>query len=1182
MGNNLMENFLNPPGEYGLVPFWFWNGTLDPEKLKQQMHMMMEQGIYGAFMHARAYLITPYLEEKWWEAVSVCVEEGRKTGFHPWIYDEYAWPSGTAGSTFEYSYQKPSRVLEKGACNMALQLEYLWLGTDTRDNAERVLAGAEGEPLGFYLVKGQKSDICFRRYQKLSDVPDTCFGSETGDLARLVYFYLKTDRLMADYLNPETIREFINLTHEQYANRFGSDFGSVIPGVFFDEIYMTRGTFVWTPGFEKVFAARHGYDLLEELPWMVMEGTKQAAKVREDYYETAAYLYETAFFSQIGSWCEEHGLMLTGHTEEELAWHPKRQGNFFRTMRHLQIPGADCHDYRYRLPRKISFHEPKYAVSVARAYGKPRAMSEAMGGAGWGCSLQEYRRGLHTLGAMGINMFILHGMYYGCDRQGSQADWPASFFYQNPYWKYFRKFADEARRICYMNTIGQPVVRIGIYYPIREMQRHSVGGSPDPVGKRISRDFHHALYTLIENQMDVDMLDEDTIVQGEIKDGCLLTGGRSVEVLLFPEEGEFIGELERFLERFTAVGGKVVFYSAAATDRLPEVISGWIGRNIEIIEGDAAEVYVNHRRTSREDFYFITNSSDLKKQIKVRLSAEGETSRMNPETGEVSPVPFCRTEEGTVVNLFLAEDEACYLLVQPWEEKAMPSPEQSGFAREPASLFRGKRDVLSYGGYRIITGKWLFLPLSEEYDRRWDDLADRTEMEIPYALFTSPIQEDAEQIRICNTAGEAGYCGRHLSLWNASWITRRPHWQDDTGETDLYFRREIYLEEEVSLAQICVAAVQHFVLYINGRKIREADGMEPVIIEAEGCFRRGENLIAVQVHNPNPYQDSNFAAVDTLPSDRMISLLFEAKLWMGTSGTDVPGRQETIRSDCNWVVSNVYTEKWADIAYHPEASFHHPSWHMRPAENGSWLYAWERGRPPLHPWGELAWFGENIEWPLELNYQITLPVGTDRVYTPRVRGTYRCRIDGRKAVFGEEPYLTFAPVDRVRVLDLTVCARTPQEGLTMPVCVRLAPVAMPYGEWASAGLPWFSGRVLYRNQFWIERDALSGSVQTRYVLRWGQSNSCAEVWVNHRLAGVCAWAPYEADITECIQEGENLISIVIANLAAPSRRHLLVDEGMALGWNRYWNEDNIDRESEDLVSGLMGPVRIYQFVDSRE
>lgn len=136
---------------------------------------------------------------------------------------------------------------------------------------------------------------------------------------------------------------------------------------------------------------------------------------------------------------------------------------------------------------------------------------------------------------------------------------------------------------------------------------------------------------------------------------------------------------------------------------------------------------------------------------------------------------------------------------------------------------------------------------------------------------------------------------------------------------------------------------------------------------------------------------------------------------------------------------------------------------------------------------------------------------------------------------------------------------------------------MPYGEWASAGLSWFSGRVLYRNHFLVDQVAFSVGGQMRYVLRWGQSNSSAEVWINHRLAGVCIWAPYEVDITEFIHEGENQISIVVANLAAPSRRHLLVDEGMALGWNRYWNEDNIDRESEDLVSGLMGPVRIYRF-----
>ena len=35
---------------------------------------------------------------------------------------------------------------------------------------------------------------------------------------------------------------------------------------------------------------------------------------------------------------------------------------------------------------------------------------------------------------------------------------------------------------------------------------------------------------------------------------------------------------------------------------------------------------------------------------------------------------------------------------------------------------------------------------------------------------------------------------------------------------------------------------------------------------------------------------------------------------------------------------------------------------------------------------------------------------------------------------------------------------------------------------------------------------------------------------------------------------------------------MLVDEGMALGWNRYWNGDNMEREPQNLVSGLLGPV----------
>ncbi|MBR2021515.1 MAG: hypothetical protein IJ939_03675, partial [Clostridia bacterium] len=89
----------------------------------------------------------------------------------------------------------------------------------------------------------------------------------------------------------------------------------------------------------------------------------------------------------------------------------------------------------------------------------------------------------------------------------------------------------------------------------------------------------------------------------------------------------------------------------------------------------------------------------------------------------------------------------------------------------------------------------------------------------------------------------------------------------------------------------------------------------------------------------------------------------------------------------------------------------------------------------------------------------------------------------------------------------------------------------------------------------------------------------AEVWVNGVFAGSRIWEPYELDITDMVRNGENEIVVIASNSAAVERQFMLVDEGEALGWNRYWNYDNIQREGENLVSGLQGPVRIHRIFD---
>ena len=75
------ERCAEPEKTYSAAAFWFLNGRLEKERLKHQIDEMADQGVYQAFMHPRAYLVTPYLEEEWWDAIGACVTHAARTGF---------------------------------------------------------------------------------------------------------------------------------------------------------------------------------------------------------------------------------------------------------------------------------------------------------------------------------------------------------------------------------------------------------------------------------------------------------------------------------------------------------------------------------------------------------------------------------------------------------------------------------------------------------------------------------------------------------------------------------------------------------------------------------------------------------------------------------------------------------------------------------------------------------------------------------------------------------------------------------------------------------------------------------------------------------------------------------------------------------------------------------------------
>jgi len=80
--------------------------------VQQQVREMVDQHVYGAFLHGRDGLQTPYLSEDWFKAIGAGLEQSKKSGFEFNFVDEYDWPSGEVRNVW-MSGSHQSEVLAK-------------------------------------------------------------------------------------------------------------------------------------------------------------------------------------------------------------------------------------------------------------------------------------------------------------------------------------------------------------------------------------------------------------------------------------------------------------------------------------------------------------------------------------------------------------------------------------------------------------------------------------------------------------------------------------------------------------------------------------------------------------------------------------------------------------------------------------------------------------------------------------------------------------------------------------------------------------------------------------------------------------------------------------------------------------------------------------------------------------
>lgn len=412
-----------------VIPFWFWNGNLSKKEITRQIELMQSTGIKEVIIHARSGLVQEYLSEEWFEFVGHALKELQKKDMKAWIYDEFDWPSGIANG----------KVLEKNPNLIAKNLKMKKM-----KNSNFSLPNTQFKARKIVSVIFSNIDNTSNVKEKYCNNISCSFGEEYKNNSIYVFYqdygHFKTEykhHYYVDLMNPNATLNFINLTHEEYYRRFPDHFGNTIVGFFTDEpgfyantydIYDV-GSIAWSNLFEKEFYEKKGYNITNYVYylWYDDEGNI-SEKVKRDYFEVRTDLYVENYFKTIHDWTSSHKVLLTGHVliEENLYDIVNFEGDFFRTMEYLDIPGTD--DIIYFDKNKIT---PILVSSAEFIYNKPYSLTETFAGYGWDLTYNKVIATTNWLIENGVDIIVPHAFFYTTEGEIQYNDYPPSFFFQN-------------------------------------------------------------------------------------------------------------------------------------------------------------------------------------------------------------------------------------------------------------------------------------------------------------------------------------------------------------------------------------------------------------------------------------------------------------------------------------------------------------------------------------------------------------------------------------------------------------------------------------------------------------------------------------------------------------------------------------------------------------------------------
>ncbi|MGD1085997.1 MAG: glycosyl hydrolase [Verrucomicrobiota bacterium] len=667
----LAANFDTPPPEYSSQFDCGYSDTRTREAIGATLDRAKSVHVQAAFIEpgrGRA----PYLSPGYFDAVKVLVEEAKKRNMKLWFDDDGGYPSGFAGGKFTVERPElcmmalvaPQRVPVTAGQQYSYKLDaqticVLAVNHDT--GATQVLDSSSGGVN--WTVPAGNWEIVLPRSQFRSG-PTRSANNTTGAKDR--------EHSLMDFLNPQADKLFAQWTFDAYKQAIGDELGKTVLGFRGDE--PSFGFNPWSPGIIAEFQKRKGYDLRPHLATIAAiniggggrgAGANSGVNLDEghrvfaDYCDVWSDLFGENFFGMEGKWCADNHVEMQMHIEHEeiLPGLASADGDFFKCMRSLQVPGIDT--IWHQIWHDVVADFPKLASSATHLNGNPRAMCEAFAAYNPAPDLKEAGWIINHLMACGISRIEYMGMGGG----GSNG---MRGFYGDPG---FPALSAYVNRASYLLGEGRPAAQIGVYIPSSSFWFNDTAANTAFLG---------IVHQLLQHQRDLDFVDEYALAHTLKLRGNELVNlsGQSYRGIVIPPVDAISKAALDNLRAFARAGGKVVFLGNAPklvmdknflTATGPADISWAVlepGREVTpkvlaaLPASDVATdqpttwLKYNHRRMKDAEMYFFFNEGEQALSLKATVANTG-TARQAQEwdaaSGKIGPWAGAMFENGRTI-----------------------------------------------------------------------------------------------------------------------------------------------------------------------------------------------------------------------------------------------------------------------------------------------------------------------------------------------------------------------------------------------------------------------------------------------------------------------------------------------------------------------------------------------------